>query len=196
MSTDNIIRLFQVDEKVNPLVEKIYILSSKQFVESGIQLRAARFTPDGHELIVTAGGPAFYTVDIVKGEQKRVPMMLGKSFYQILMILGNTTSGKNLFQFDISNDNKWIAFATEGNYIKLASRQTKMIVDEFKMNTPVRQVAFSQDPNYLFSVGKAGKVYIWDLRKRRPMLIHDDEGSSDTTSIALAPNMKYYATGY
>lgn len=79
-TSENIVRLFQIDENTNPLVDKIHLLSKQRLMNRGkkFKLHTTKFTYDGKELIATAtDSDSFFFVDIVKGVQKKSPKLLG-----------------------------------------------------------------------------------------------------------------------
>lgn len=172
------IALFQVDGVKNTLINVIN--------NEGNKTNLARFSSDGKEIIQSSGHGFFFTIDLETSTVKKIT---------VPKVSGIAQTRDSLRHFDISPNNELIAFCSTNGYIRLVSMRTKFALGEFKMNKDVNQVAFSPDSRYLFSVGRGGMVCIWDVVERKPLHIHKDEGSNNTTSIAISRDFKYYATG-
>lgn len=72
LSTDNKIRLFQIDGTNNMPVENITAVPDNK-----MSAHMARFTTSGKEIIVTMNRPQFFIVDIEKAVVKNVPHLIG-----------------------------------------------------------------------------------------------------------------------
>ena len=63
------------------------------------------------------------------------------------------------------------------------------------MNGAIRSCAYSSDGNNMYTSGTDGQVYNWDLRTRKCMDRHVDEGCVRATSLSVSPNGGLYACG-
>ncbi|RKO86303.1 WD40-repeat-containing domain protein, partial [Blyttiomyces helicus] len=171
---DKTIRLFQIDGKVNPKLQSIFIRD--------MPIARAQFTPSGNEVIVTGPRKFFYVYDVESGTVEKV----------------NGIRGREEDQWEkavVSPCDKYIAFTGRDGCIILISRQTKQWIATMKMNGTVRAIEFSPDGQLLYSFGGDGEVYWWDLATRRCVHRFIDEGCVQATTIAASGNGEYLATG-
>jgi U3 small nucleolar RNA-associated protein 18 len=174
--TNNSINLFQMDEEENKLIEEYKDI---KFVHD------VKFSKDGNEILLTKNRESLISIDIIKGEKK---------FSEFPD--SNSQKSKNyLKDFEISPDNSFIALCTNDRYVKICSTKTKFFINEFRLNNNVQSVAFTSDSKYLFTSDDAGIIYAWDMRTRKLLYSHEDEGAMNTTSIAVSNDMKYYSSG-
>jgi U3 small nucleolar RNA-associated protein 18 len=61
--------------------------------------------------------------------------------------------------------------------------------------SPTTAVAFSADSALLYASGGGGNVTIWDVKSRKCMRTHVDEGSINSCSLITSADGRYYATG-
>eukprot|EP01027_Heterolobosea_sp_BB2_P014143 GEZU01020357.1.p1 GENE.GEZU01020357.1~~GEZU01020357.1.p1 ORF type:complete len:410 (-),score=114.90 GEZU01020357.1:89-1318(-) len=125
------IKIVQIDGDKNPVVQNINVPE--------INLHTAAFTPSGDQILVTGRKPYFYVLDVERGTSNKIK------------IAGTTERSFELF--DISPDNKTIAFAGHNGYIRLVSNDSKRWISDLKMNGTVETLQFSADANYLYSSG-------------------------------------------
>jgi len=78
-------------------------------------------------------------------------------------------------------------------YFGILNPKTKQFNFELKMNETCLDVSFSQNSNYLFTVGETGNIYQWDLRKRAIVDKMSDCASLKTTAIDCSKG--FLATG-
>ena len=147
----------------------------------------AKFSADGKEIFQSSGKGYFFVFELESSSVKKIPLPRAAGM--------QTESKDALTHFDVSADNELIAFCSSNGYIRLVSTKTKFSLGELKMSKDINQVAFSPDSRLLFSVGKGGVVCVWDLATRKPLVMHRDEGSNNTTSVAVSRDFRYYATG-
>jgi U3 small nucleolar RNA-associated protein 18 len=66
---------------------------------------------------------------------------------------------------------------------------------DLKMNGSIRTCSYSSDGNKMYTSGSDGQVYIWDLRTRKCLDRHTDEGCVRATSLSVSPSGSMYACG-
>lgn len=94
------------------------------------------------------------------------------------------------------NSEDYFAFAGgEQGTIALLSQKTKRLVKELKMSGgSCSSIAMSGSK--IFAVGDQAEVHVWDVRMTSKLLDKfSDEGSFNSTHIALSPDGQYLATG-
>jgi len=171
---DKRLKIFQVDGKHNPKVQGVFF--------EDLPIMTAEFTPSGEEIFVSGRRKHFYVYDLGGAQMTKVQGIQGRP----------ETSLSKMF---LSPDNKHLAFLGVGGNIALVSRQTKQWVADLRMNQDVECAAFSADGHSLYSAGKGGLIYHWDLRMRRCLRKIVDEGSLSTSALAMSANGSCLAAG-
>lgn len=171
---DKRLRFFQIDGTTNTKIQSVFF--------PDMPIHSAEFTHDGTQAVVSGRRPFFYHCDIRTGKVHKVARIIGRE-------------EKSLERFAVSPDSKTLAFTGKDGYIILVSNTSKQWIANLKMPAPVRALAFSSDGSQLLSTGVEGDVFRWDLRTRRALLRHKDEGSMCGTAIAWSADSKYYAVG-
>uniref|UniRef100_UPI00358EF957 U3 small nucleolar RNA-associated protein 18 homolog isoform X1 n=1 Tax=Myxine glutinosa TaxID=7769 RepID=UPI00358EF957 len=170
---DENIRLFQVDGQANPLIQTVHL---EQF-----PVVRARFYPDGSTLMATTvRSTSFYRYDMILGSVTRVRGIRGLQESYIR-------------RFELSPDGKIMAVEGTSGYTHLVNLKTTELVGHVKVNGKITSSVFSLDGQTLYTTSDSGEVYIWDVGMRRCINRFSDDGSNDTTSIAV--NDTYVACG-
>jgi U3 small nucleolar RNA-associated protein 18 len=201
LSTDKIIRVFQIGGKKNSLVDRIVAKpmetqkkkNKPKFVLAAADVSGMAFTADGTELIITMNHQrTFYVADMVTGAVK----LHASLNHRAKKIRGGISSAL-LPIIRASLDNEIIAIAAANNSVELLSRQTKFSIGQLTMSETIRDMVFTKDSETLFVTTKSGKVYLWNVKQQRVKHIFFDEGSIDTTCISIAefPGRSRLATG-
>jgi U3 small nucleolar RNA-associated protein 18 len=174
--------LFQIDGKKNPKIQTVFI--------EKFPILAAHFTKlSGDEIIMGSRHKSFYYYDMHSGKMINVtPPSKALGEYQERSISTN---------FEISPDNRLIAFVGSQGQIHLFSCKSKEWIDTLKINGDCHAVTFSADTRYLFAFGADKDVYVFDVQTRGHECIHKftDFGCLSGTALAVSDNMKYIATG-
>jgi WD40 repeat protein len=175
-SPNGIVRLFQVDGKINAKIQSIHF---KDF-----RIESAKFINSGEELIVGSKKETgfFFYYDMIAGKIVKIPFFRGQEKY-------------SLEKFVISSDEQYIASKGNNGLINVLTAKSKEHIFDLKMNGEVLSLAFSNDSNLLLSHGNGDKVYVWDIRKRQCVNRFTDEGCVSGTSIAVSHNSQYCVTG-
>lgn len=99
--------------------------------------------------------------------------------------------------FEISPDNRLMAFVGSQGQIHLFSVKSKEWIDTLKINGECNTVTFSPDSRYLFAFGDDKDVNVFDMNRRGHECLHKftDYGCLSGTSIAVSNNSQYLATG-
>lgn len=141
-------------------------------------------TPDGKELIIGSESVVknTSTIDLVTGRRSTFSVMKGPVKVGLRRLV-------------ISPDGKMLACKGEDGLIHLLDTRTKEFAMEFKMNDEVEALCFSADCSHLFSHGRGGRAFIWDVRCRKPYASFDDEGTVIARNIQCSPNGQFLATG-
>ncbi|KAL2613808.1 hypothetical protein R1flu_025500 [Riccia fluitans] len=171
---DKRLRLFQIDGKRNPKLQSIFL--------DDFPIHKASFVPDGSKIVASSRRKHYMIYDLEGGRVQRMDPLIGRD-------------EKSLESFEVSPDNKRIAFLGNEGYIMLCSLLTKQWVGNLKMNGSVRCVSFAEDGTKLISNGGDGQIYHWDLRTMRCYHRAVDEGCIKSTSLAVSSDSKLLATG-
>eukprot|EP00040_Diaphanoeca_grandis_P010789 m.55281 g.55281 ORF g.55281 m.55281 type:complete len:524 (-) comp22045_c0_seq2:444-2015(-) len=172
---DKTLRIFQVDGKVNRLLQSVHF--------QDLPIYSAAFTRGGSEIILSGRRKFFYVYDLQSGSIKKVDELQGRA-------------EKSLEFLYSSVDSDMLAFTGRNGEVILVSNKTKQCVGSLKMNGSVNAVSFCSNSNKIISSGKDGKVYLWDLRnQRRCEHVFSDEGCISSTALAVSNNDQYIACG-
>ncbi|KAF9088865.1 U3 small nucleolar RNA-associated protein 18, partial [Mortierella sp. AD031] len=181
---DRTLRLFQVDGKMNQLMQSVFY--------KDMPIYKAAFSPAPisgtgtaaiNNLVVASGRRKyFYTYDIEAGKVDKSHGIYGRH-------------EKSLEKFVLSPCGTWIAFLGRDGYIILVATKTRLWGKSFKMSGNVRSVAWSSDSEYLFSVGGDAEIYQWEVSSGRCVHRFADEGGFKPTCIAVSPNDQFFAIG-
>lgn len=168
------LNIYQVDGQENEKLQSIFL--------THFPIHCAEFTPHGDKVICSSRRKQFYIYDLVGGSVVKIPGIRGRE-------------EKSLEKFTISPDGEIIAFIGESGYINLVSMKTCHWISSLKMNGKVNTAAFSPDSSKLYTAGRDGEVYIWDVNSRRCLHRFIDDGSLLSTCINISPNGQYVALG-
>ncbi|KAG0199933.1 U3 small nucleolar RNA-associated protein 18 [Mortierella sp. GBA30] len=171
---DRTLRLFQVDGKLNQLVQSVFY--------KDMPIYKAAFSATGKEIIASGRRKYFYTYDIEAGKVDKSQGIYGRQ-------------EKSLEKFSLSPCGQWIAFLGRDGYIILVATNTRQWVKNLKMNGNVRAVAWSSESTFLYSVGGDAEVYQWEVSSGRCLHRFMDDGGFKPTCIAVSPNDQFFAVG-
>lgn len=170
---DRTLRLFRIDGTDNPKVQGVFL--------QDCPMSSAAFSADGRQVVAAGRARHFYAVDLGAGSVSKVPPLRGRK-------------ERSLSGLVLSADGEWLAFAGEKGAVLLVSARTKQLVTPLQMNRSGAALAFG--PNgHLWSAGKAGEAYLWDVRSSRCVCRFVDEGMSETTALAASPDGSRLAVG-
>eukprot|EP00842_Homolaphlyctis_polyrhiza_P000129 jgi/Hompol1/1116/HPOL_001248-RA len=173
---DKMLRLFQIDGKINPKIQSIHF---KDF-----PIYRAHFTPDGKQVIVTSRRKWYFVHDLVTGQTTK--------------IFGARARGnleKSYERSSVSPCGRFIAFEGHAGNLILVSGQTRQWIGDLKMNGGINAMAFSSTGDDVFTYGRQGEVYKWDTETRECLYRFPDEGCIGASTLAVSPDDKYIATG-
>jgi U3 small nucleolar RNA-associated protein 18 len=171
---DKTLRLFQIDGKLNPKIQSVYI--------KDLPIYSANLTADGTEVLLSGRRPYFYSVNLETGNTDRIYGIRGR----------DDTSLEKSF---VSPCNDLLVFPGHNGHISLLSRQTKQWIGDLKMNAAVRSIDFSKDGQFMYSFGDNGEVYVWDLKMRKCLYQFMDHGYIGGGCLAVSNNNDNVATG-
>ncbi|KAF9210218.1 U3 snoRNP protein [Podila verticillata] len=171
---DRTLRLFQVDGKMNQLMQSVFY--------KDMPIYKASFSATGNSVIASGRRKYFYVYDIEGGKVDKSQGVYGRQ-------------EKSLEKFSLSPCGRWIAFLGRDGYIILVSSSTRQWVKNMKMNGNVRAVAWSSDSTYLYSVGGDAEVYQWEISSGKCLHRFMDDGGFKPTCIAVSPNDQFFAIG-
>jgi U3 small nucleolar RNA-associated protein 18 len=186
LSGDYTLRLFQVDGNRNPLMEKILINETKRE-----KYTSAHFSADGKEVYsLVENATYFYVTDLTSTNTRKITNVFTTN------VKTKQKQGKQLIVcMAVSPDNTLLAIGASNGSIKLVSRTTKFVTDEFQSQGNITCIKFTDDGRYLLSTGHGGLVYIFDVAQKRPLQIFQDDGSTNTTALSVSRDSRYIATG-
>ncbi|KAF8941163.1 U3 snoRNP protein [Haplosporangium gracile] len=181
---DRTLRLFQVDGKLNQLMQSVFY--------KDMPIYKAAFSPapasgsgsgSAHNTVVASGRRKyFYTYDIEAGKVDKSQGIYGRH-------------EKSLEKFVLSPCGTWIAFLGRDGYIILVTTKTRLWAKNLKMSGNVRAVAWSSDSEYLYSVGGDAEVYQWQVSSGKCLHRFMDDGGFKPTCLAVSPNDQFFAVG-
>ncbi|POM71588.1 U3 small nucleolar RNA-associated protein 18 [Phytophthora palmivora] len=169
---DKTLHLFQVDGSNNANIENVFV--------KDLPMLDAKFTLGGKRAVLTGPRQYFFSYDIEAGKITKIPGLYGRK-------------EKKREKFVVSDNGETIVFLGTSGYLDVVSAKSYESIGTLKMNGDVNSAAFCENDRYLLSTGTDGQVYKWDMRTRRCVFVHDDEGSLG--NHALAASGKYYAAG-
>ncbi|KAJ2690760.1 U3 snoRNP protein [Coemansia sp. RSA 1285] len=172
---DKTLRLFEVDGKDNQKVQSIFF--------KDLPISSAHFIRGGQEVVVSGSRRWYYSVDVEKGSVTRISGIPGLPKLNSLKYMHGCNNGDRLAM--MSNDGQ----------IHLVSARTKQLACTLPMNGVVRDVSFTADGNYLWSVGTDNEVYQWDLRQNQCISRWHDQTMFRATRLEISPDTSYYASG-
>ncbi|KAG6619317.1 U3 small nucleolar RNA-associated protein 18 [Phytophthora cinnamomi] len=169
---DKTLHLFQVDGSNNTNIDNVFV--------KDLPMTDAKFTMGGQRALLTGPRQYFFSYDIEAGKITKIPGLYGRK-------------EKKREKFVVSDDGETIVFIGSDGYMDVVSAKSYESIGTLKMNGNAQSAAFCENDRYLLSTGSDGQVYKWDMRTRRCVFVHDDEGSLGNQ--ALAASGKYYAAG-
>ncbi|RKP07748.1 WD40-repeat-containing domain protein [Thamnocephalis sphaerospora] len=173
---DKTLRLFQVDGKHNDKIQSV--------VFKDMPISRARFDHAGKRIVATGRRPFFYVFDVEAGQVSRVPQVRPSS-----------ASKMSPDRFEISPDDRFIAFIAKGGVIDLMSLETKRWVGDVRVNRGVADIAWSGDGRHLYVLSTEAEVYRWDVDTLRCTHRFRDDGGFGPTALAVSANDQYLAIG-
>ncbi|KAJ0401934.1 hypothetical protein ATCC90586_008265 [Pythium insidiosum] len=171
---DKTLHIFQVDGTTNARVENVFV--------KDLPIVNAKYTVGGSRIVLSGPRSYFFSYDIEAGHISKIPGISGRK-------------ERKLERFVASKSGDMLAFLGSDGYMSLLSGRSYETIGHMKMNGDVRSATFCENDRYLLSTGSDGQVYKWDVRTRKCVFRHDDEGSLGNFSIAASTDGKYYATG-
>ncbi|EEY64019.1 U3 small nucleolar RNA-associated protein 18 [Phytophthora infestans T30-4] len=169
---DKTLHLFQVDGSNNANIENVFV--------QDLPILDAKFTLGGDRAVLTGPRQYFFSYDIEAGKITKIPGLYGRK-------------ERKREKFVVSENGETIVFLGSNGYLDLVSAKSYESIGTLKMNGTVTSAVFCENDRYLISTGSDGQIYKWDMRTRRCVFVHDDEGSLG--NHALAASSKYYAAG-
>jgi U3 small nucleolar RNA-associated protein 18 len=171
---DKTLRLFSIDGKSNKKVQSVFVRD--------FPIHHAEFSPASDEIVLGGRRSFFYVYDMQAARVNKIPTIVGRE-------------EKSLEKFTMSPDGKYITFLGNDGYAIMVDRKTKRWLFDLKMNGAIRSCSYSSDGNNMYTSGTDGHIYNWDLRTRKCVDRHLDEGCIRSTSLAVSPSTGMYACG-
>uniref|UniRef100_K3WHM9 U3 small nucleolar RNA-associated protein 18 homolog n=1 Tax=Globisporangium ultimum (strain ATCC 200006 / CBS 805.95 / DAOM BR144) TaxID=431595 RepID=K3WHM9_GLOUD len=171
---DKTLHLFQVDGTNNAKVENVFV--------KDLPMLDAKFTLGGSRVVLSGPRSYFFSYDLEAGKITKIPGIIGRK-------------EKKLERFTVSQSGDRIVFLGSDGYMSVMSSRSYEWIGNMKMNGDVRSATFCEDDRYLLSTGSDGQIYKWDMRTRKCVFVHQDEGSLGNHVIAASRDGKFYAAG-
>ncbi|XP_056406589.1 U3 small nucleolar RNA-associated protein 18 homolog [Hyla sarda] len=172
---DHSISLFQVDGKLNPKIQSIYL--------EKFPVYKARFSADGEQVIATGvRHRIFYVYDMMSGSIIPVPRI-------------RSLEENVIKKFEVSPDGSFLLLSGAAGYLHMLSMKSKELIGSMKMNACAAQAVFSPDCSKIFSTCDSGEVYVWDVKSRRCLNRFADDGSLRSSSLAVSKDGRYVSCG-
>lgn len=171
---DKTLRLFEVDGKENQKIQSIYF--------KDLPITTAQFIRGGQEIVVSGKRNYYYSVDVEQGSVSRINGIQGHKMKSLEYMHGSCQGDR-------------LAVMSNGGEIHLLSARTKQFIHTLPMNGVVRDVSFTGDGNYLWSIGLDNEVYQWDLRQNKCISRWHDASAFRPTCLGLSQDGSYFASG-
>ncbi|KAJ1336533.1 hypothetical protein BSLG_007317 [Batrachochytrium salamandrivorans] len=171
---DKTLRLFQVDGKLNPKIQSIYI--------KDMPIHKAHFTADGQRIILTGRRKWFYVYDLESGTTSKIWGVRGRK-------------DKSFERSIISPCGRYIGFLCRDGNLAMISSKTMQWAADIKMNGHIQSAMFSKSGDTLYTFGGDSEVYEWDMASRECTNRFTDHGCIRPTTIAVSDDGQYIATG-
>jgi U3 small nucleolar RNA-associated protein 18 len=172
---DKSLRIFNVDGKSNPKVQGIHL--------QDLPIHSAHFTNGGDAIVMTGRRGYFYRFDLGSGAVVKVQtLQCGQSVE------------KSLERCVVSPDGTRLAIlGGEGRVLVVCAKSLRQ-TGVLRANATCSAAAFSAtNEHHMYTAGRGGNVYLWDVRRHGCVDQHADEGSVHGT--ALASSAGHYAVG-
>ncbi|XP_075241809.1 U3 small nucleolar RNA-associated protein 18 homolog [Convolutriloba macropyga] len=172
---DTCLSLFRVDGRENRNIASVPF--------ENFPIKVASFISDTQSILLTSLYKSFYTYD-----------------YGALKVVEHhgvrTVDDKIFEKFVVSKCGNFIAMKGFYGRVYLLQSLNLELVKTFTLNNYVEGMSFTNDTSYFVTSDCHGQVYVFDLRKMdRCLKKFQDEGSSNTLSVALSPDSSILACG-
>ncbi|KAL4506056.1 hypothetical protein ABPG72_013817 [Tetrahymena utriculariae] len=180
-SLDKLVKIYTIRENRPAFRDNVKLL--KQLYLEGMPILSAGFIPSKNEILACGLKKHLLSYNLLNDRIEKISSHLFTQRFD-----------QKIEHFALSPNEAYIALFSEPGYIMILNAKTKQFLFEFKMNEPCTSVAFSHDSKYLFSSGKNGKIYQWDLSKRCIFDVNQDQGTQATNKLRVSQNGDYIAT--
>ena len=164
----------KIDGKSNSKIQSIFF--------SDLPIRQARFNSAGSQILLTGRRKYYYVYDVESGHMNKSLGILGRP-------------EKSFEKFAISPNDDFIVFQGQDGYLIVVDYKTKRLITNLKMNAGLRDMNWSSDGRYIYSLGNNAEVCQWDVGMRKCIHKWIDDGGFKPTKIAVANADEYFAIG-
>lgn len=171
---DKTLHLFQIDGTTNQVVENIFVKE--------LPMMDAKFTLDGRRIVLTGPRAYFYSYDMDAGRVTKIPH-------------DGSRRERAFAKCSVSHSGDRLVLLGSDGYMNVRSARSYESIANLKMNGQVKAATFCDHDRYLLSTGTDGQIYKWDMRTRKCVYVHRDEGSLGNEAIAASHDGRYYAAG-
>lgn len=145
-------------------------------------LKKCRFMAKNQQILCSGLKKHILSYDLIHEKTEKFSSSLFTSYFD-----------KNIDNFSISADESYLALNNNKGDLLILSPRNKEFLFHLKSNEPCLTTQFSNDSRFLFTAGESGKIYQWDLNKRRVFDCFSDAGASSIHCIDN--NDGYFASG-
>lgn len=171
---DKTLRLFDIDGLKNSKLQTAHF--------GDLPISAADFSADGKEIYLCGLHHSFYVYDILSARIDRIDRLMGAKEEKFKSILCSP------------NGSVVVLLGGRGR-VHVISCNTKQWIKTLKMNGAITRAVFSPDSTRLWTAGKRGEIYVWDMSSMTCVRRFKDEGNGIIKSVAISKNGEYFATG-
>ncbi|CAH8525750.1 unnamed protein product [Dicrocoelium dendriticum] len=177
-SADSTLAFFKVDGTENALL--------RDRVFENYPLSSAKFTPSGERVVFTGNRNSFRIYDLQSGEETRASPFIGSSVDDLLVQCELSSGQPNI-----------VALGTTNRTIYLADLRSLEKVSTLSTKAPLRSFCFLDSGAFLTTIDASGSVFVFDLRNRRPRVVHQwiDQACTAGTAIASSSDGRWIACG-
>lgn len=170
--SNGIATIYAVDGQQN---EKLHNVRFQQF-----PIVCARILHCGTKAIFGSIRRTYYTYDLLKAQELQhfLPKTITK-----------------LSNFEISNDDRWMAAAGRFGQSYLFDAHSKELIHTFTQNDPVTGIKFNIDSKSIITSCQGNTICIFDIRQQRLQHSFIDDGCINGSVLDISPNGRMLATG-
>ncbi|CAL8072837.1 unnamed protein product [Calicophoron daubneyi] len=175
---DSTLAFFKVDGIDNDLL--------KDRVFEKFPLSSAKFAPDGERAVITGNKSLFRVYDLETSKETRSSPFMGCLLDEVLNQCEVASEQPNM-----------IALGTNTSNVYLADLRTLEKINVVQTKEELRSFAFAGNGICLTTLDASGQVNIFDLRNRKPRMVHywADQASTGGTALGCSSDGRWIACG-
>lgn len=171
---DKTLRLFDIDGLKNSRLQSAHF--------GDLPISSAQFSPSGSEIYLCGLHHSFYVYDILSAKIDGIDRLIGAKEENFKAILPSPTGSI-------------VVLLGGKGQVHIISTKTKQWIKTLKMNGAIYSAIFSPDGSELWTAGKRGEIYVFDMENYICKRRLQDAGNGAVHAMAISPSGEYLATG-